>query len=348
MLFALAMTASGAEVTWMPDRLSGAATLRYGGRYERGYLEEQGIRISERRLTEHHVDLGVQFAPVPGAAVTVDLAMTPSWLWRYPNARQMLLEPVDGGGSYVFSPDPVDAEPVDVKGGGIEGVWLGLALAPFSEAFDLGQRVTWRFDVAYRTGNKSNNRWTFVDGKRGGGPGGSALKVQGAFSRRGGSAEPYVRGSFVKENKVTVDLTDGQGNTIATGLELQPASTAEILGGTEVISSDRDGTRTAMDFQLGFRYRTWEDVPSGLLLPNVIEASKTIPVTHSESLQGLATMGLNLVFSDIVRTTTGARFEYTVPHTQEHVYDVQTSPDTFGVGWYFSITGTLGPDDLSP
>lgn len=331
----------------MPDRLHVAASLKYDGRYERGYLEEQGIRVAGRRITEHGLDLGLQIAPIRGAAVTLDLAMTPRWLWRYPDARQMLLEPVDGGGSYQFATDPdPGGDPVDVSGGGITGVWLGAAFSPFSEAFDLNHRVTWRFDVGYRTASK-NHRWSYTDGKRGGALGSSAIKVQGAFSRMGGAAEPYVRARYIKESKVTTDLVDATGTVVASGIELHPASSIEILGGSEVIASkSENGNRTAADFQIGFRYHTWEDLPSGLLLPNVIDASKTIPVTRSERIQGIAGMGVNLVFSDIVRTTTGARFEYTLPHTLEHVYDVQTSPDTFAVSWYFTITGAIGADDL--
>lgn len=350
MLIALAMTASAAEVTWTPEKLHVAASVNYRGSFEFGYLEEQAIRVSQRRFTEQNVDLGLQFSPIPGATLTLGLATTPSWLWRFPQARQMLLEPVDGGGSYVFADQaPEDTEPVGTNGGGINGAWVGAAFSPFSEAFDLGHRVTWRLDVAYRTGNKNKNRWAVVDGKRGGAMGGSAIKIAGAFSRRGGAAEPYVRGTWLKENKVTVDVTDAQGTVIAPGLEIDPADSVEILGGTEVIASENalTHTRTAVDFNLGFRYRTWEDLPSGFLLPNVIEASKAITVTHSERVQGLAGMGLNLVFSDTVRTTTGARFQYTLPHTEEHIYDVQTSADTFGVAWYFSITGTLGANDVA-
>ena len=150
----------------------------------------------------------------------------------------------------------------------------------------------------------------------------------------------------MQEGRVTVDLTDDSGTVLTPEVELNPASRVELLGGTEVIANERDGTRTAVDFQLGFRYHTWEDVPSGMYLPNVIEASKAIAITRSERVSGPFGMGVNLVFSDLLRTQTGARFEYTLPYTVEHVYDVQTSADTFGVAWYFNLIGTLGADDL--
>ena len=355
-LLALASPAEAADVTWTPERLHGAAGVRYDGSYTWGWLsEDDGIDadvdptpddvVSGRRITEHNVDLGIQFTPIDGITAVIDLSLSPSWLWRYPDAKQMLIEPVEGGGSYVFadSPDPA-ADPVDVRGGGINGVWLGLALSPFNERFQQNHKVTWRLDAAFRPGRPNNNRWVLDEGSRGGSPGGTALRLSGAFSRRGGSAEPYVRGRFQQEGRVEVELASPDG-TAAT-VELRPASHVELLGGTEVLASQRTEVETAIDFHLGFRYFTWEDLPSGMLLPNVIDAGKTIAVTRSERVQGLAGMGLNLRFSDVVRTSTGARFQYTVPHRLEHIYDVRTSPDTFGVAWYFSITGTLGPDEL--
>lgn len=333
-----------AEVTRMPSALEGSAGIRYSGSAGFGGLVEAGERIADRRTVRHDVDFALELAPIDGVALTLGLSMTPGWSWKYPDARAMLLEPVEGGGSYAFG--EVQADSPTVQGGGTNGIWLGLGVTPFSEAFEQNHKVTWRLDGSFRTGNKKN-RWTVIDGKRGAAPGGTALRLSGAFSRRGGPAEPYLRARWHKESKVTTDVVDMDGVVWATGLELRPASTVDLLGGTEIIAAENGESVTTVDVFIGFGYRSWEDVPSGLLLPNVIDASKGIAVTHGETIQGIAGLGLNIQYTRNLRSSAGARFEYALPHTQEHVYDVATSPDSFGIGWYVSITGVLAVDDLS-
>lgn len=337
--------AGAAEVSWMPDALEGAATLRYAGLLERGGLEEQGTRISGRRTIEHRVLIGAELSPYRGIALNVAVSTVPAWAWGYSGARQMLLEPVEGGGSYLNAPTDPNADP-GITGGGIEGVWIGGAVAPLSEAFSKNHKVTWRMDLAVRTAS-GQNRWTLKDGgKRGGGPGGSAVKLAGAFSKRSGPADGYIRAVWQREGKVVTDVVDEAGTTWATGLTVRPASRVELLGGTEVVTGDGTDVRVAFDVHAGFGYRTWEDIPSGLLLPNVLEASRGTAVTHSETVDGLLGMGFHLRFVDNVRVSLGGRFAYVLPHTQENVYAVRTTADTVGFGWTFALTGVLGRDDF--
>jgi hypothetical protein len=342
-----ASLAGAAEVSWMPEALEGSAQLRYGGRLERGGLTEGAVRVADRRVLEHRLDVNLQFAPIRGLAVTLGFAHVPSWSFSYPNARPMLVEPVDGGGSYLYG-EPIDADPaVGVSGRGLEGIWLGAAVAPFSETYDKGHRTTWRLDLGVRPGAKGNTRWSATDGTRGAAPGGTAIRMIGAFSRRAGPADGYLRVAWQREGKAAVDVVDELGTAWVSGLAVQPASTVELLGGTEVVAITDDGARTAVDVHVGFGYRTWEDLPSGILLPNVIDAARTIPVTHSESVNGLAGLAVHVRFTHNVRVSLGGRFEYVLPHTQEHVYDVQTTADTFGASWTAGVTGVLGKDDVS-
>lgn len=346
MLLLLA-SAGAAEVTTMPDRLGGALEVRYRGQVEFGSLLEGTQVVSKRQIQEHHVDAKLEFSPLAGAALVVGLEGTAAWKWSYPSARTMVLEPVDGGGSYEFGePDP-DAPPYERKGSGVAGVWLGAAFSPFSERLFPKQRASWRFDVGVRPGNKKSNRWTVgQNGQRGASMGGNAVRLSGAFSQRSGLAEPYVRAVYQNEGKVTVALADEDGPR-APAFTVKPASWVEVIGGTSILGNKDSPGTTSFDIHVGATYRTWEDLPSGMLLPNVLDAAKTIPSTHSETISGLVGMGTWLAFGKNVGMSLGARFVYTVPNRQEHLFDVTTSPDTFGVQWHAALRGTLSKADFS-
>ena len=340
------LTASAAEVTAFPAPIGGSVEVQYRGRVEIGGLNEGDQRIADRRVQQHDIDATVEFSPFKGAAVVIGLEVTPSWSWRYPNARTMLLEPVDGGGSYLFSEPDTEGEPYTVKGGGLTGVWLGAAFAPFSEKLFPKQKVSWRVDFGVRPGNKKSNRWTYKNGKRGAGPGTTGIRIATAFSRRGGVAEPYVRMRYQHEGKAEIELVDANGTVTNPAFVVDPASTVEIIGGTGVLASKLQKDPSFFDVHLGAIYRTWEDLPSGMLLPNVIGAAKAVPVTHSESITGVFGIGVNLAFGPNVSADLGVEGTYTVPHRQEHLFDVTTSPDTFGVNWHVGIKGTLSKADL--
>ena len=338
--------ASAAEVTTMPDRLGGALEVRYRGRIEVGSLVEGTQTIAKRKIQEHHVDVDLEFAPIAGAAVVLGLEATPSWNWSYPDARTMTLEPVGGGGSYEFGePDP-EAPVYTRKGSGLAGVWIGAAFSPFSERLFPKQRGSWRFDVGVRPGSKKSNRWTVNNGKRGASMGGNAVRLSGAFSQRSGLAEPYVRAVYQNEGKVTVALADEQGPT-APEFTVKPASSVEITGGTSILGNKDSPGTTSFDIHIGAAYRTWEDLPSGMLLPNVLASAKAVPATHSETVTGLFGMGTWLAFGKNIGMSLGAEFTYTVPNRQEHLFEVTTSPDTFGVQWHAALRGTLSRADFA-
>jgi len=338
----LPATSWSAEVTDMPGELNGVASLTYGGFAEYGALVEDGVNVSKRRVSRHDLNYKIQFAPVTGAALYIDIDHTPSLRYAFPDSNAMLIEPVNGGGSYVGG-EPAKDVP-SVAGGGLNGVWIGAAFQPFSEHYDrFDQQSTWRLDAAFRTGSANRNLWTAPNGSRGSAPGGTALRLSGAVSTEMGIGNPYVSTVWVQENKVTVDLIDEGGITHAKGVELNPASTIQFRGGIEVIGYEEPtrGTRAAVDFFLGMGYRSWEDIASGVYLPDVLEGSKQIAVTAAEQVNVLAGIQVDYHVNDKVRARTGPDFRFHTPFRPEHVYDARTKPDHIGVGWMFRIEGAL-------
>ena len=332
--------AHAAEVTDMAPATGVMFGAHYGGSALSGDLVEAGEVISARRITRHDLDLRAEFAPIDGFAITLALATTPSWVFRYPDAREMIVEPATGEGSYLAG-DPF-AEAPEIKAGGLQGVWVGAAFAPFAERYETADsQSTWRLDVGFRPGSKTSNLWTAPKGKRGVAPGGSALRLAGAFSSDLGLASPYLSVDYQRESGVEVDIIDEAGTEWAKGLALKPASTVRTRGGVEITAyEDPDlGSTFAFDLYIGGGYRSWEDVASGVYLPSVLASSRQVPVTVGDHMTGLAGLGIDYHVSDNVRGRTGLEFRYHTPFRVEHVYDVRTSGNSWELGWTLTVQG---------
>ncbi len=331
--------AIAAEVTDVAPRLGMLAGLAYGGSSLNGGLTEDGVRVADRRISRHDLDLLAEFAPTTGLAVTLRVQITPSMLFSYPNARSMVIEPLDGSGSYLAG-DP-SAETPTVKASGVAGVWLGVAAAPFSELTGPANRSSWRLDFAVRTPSPKRNLWSAPGGTRGVSPGGTAIRLAGAFSVDRGVGNPYLSTAWQRENAVKVDVTDEAGVAWAQALQLNPADEFRIRGGIEIVALDREdtSTRVAVDPSIGVGYRSWEDVASGVYLPNVLEGARAIPVTVGDQLLATVGLGLDLHLNESVRARTGLDFEYRTPFRVEHVYPVSTTPDTWQIGWSVKFQG---------
>jgi len=340
------LSALSAEVTEMPKELVGLGSLTYGGFAEFGALSEDGVKVGKRRISRHDLSYKLQFSPITGVAILLDIDHTPSLKYTYPDSNNMLIEPVDGGGTYLGG-EPSNNVPT-VSAGGLNGVWIGAAFQPFNERYEkFDQQSTWRLDFAFRTGSSNRNLWTAPNGSRGSAPGGSAVRLTGAVSTEMGIGNPYVQTTYVKENKVTVDLTDEDGVTHAKGVDLSPASSVNFRGGIEVIGYDEPSTETraAVDFFVGMGYRSWEDIGSGVYLPDVLPGSKRIAVTAGEHINVMTGINVDYHVNDKVRARVGPDFRFHTPFRPEHVYNAQTTPDHIGIGWVFRIEGVL---DASP
>ncbi|MFT4626025.1 MAG: hypothetical protein ACI8PZ_004696 [Myxococcota bacterium] len=338
-------SASAAEVTDLPPERGALVRLSYEGTHTTGGLEEEGERISERRVTRHDLFWQAEVSPARGLAANIGLEHSAGFTFRYPDARPMIFEPTTGAGTYLFSRPNGDAE---VDAAGVTGVWLGLAATPYSELFDKQHLATWRFDVALRPGSPKRNLWTAKNGKRGPAPGGTGIRLAGAFSRDLGVGNPYMQFEYLHEGAVTVDLEDEEGKVYARRVELKPASTVEVTGGVEIVAwrQAETGQRASADLSLTAGYRTWQDVGSGVLLPNVLDGSRQIAITEGEAIYVRGRIGADVHAMDAVRTRLGATLGWQTPTRPEHVYQVTTTPGTVTIGWFLTVEGRAPFSDL--
>lgn len=342
----LVVGAFAAEVTDLAPEMGVVASLGYTGSAVSGRLVEAGQTVGGRRIGRHDLDLAAEFSPVRGLAVTLDLVYTPSLVFRYPLAREMIIEPLSGSGSYLTG--ELSAETPTVRASGLDGLWVGVAASPISEAYGNDQRATWRLDAGLRTPSRGRNLWTAPNGRRGAATGSSAFRLAGAFSTERGVSSPWLRAEWVHESQVKVDVIDEAGVQWATDLPLRPASTFTTDIGVELLAfRDPDtGTETAIDLWLGAGYRSWEDIATGVYLPNVLDGARSIPVTTGDTVTARAGAAVNVHAGERVRVRGGLTLGYRVPYRLEHVYDVRTSGDTFELGWslVFSGVGSLDGD----
>ncbi|TNE91989.1 MAG: hypothetical protein EP330_03280 [Deltaproteobacteria bacterium] len=330
-LLLLPSSALAAEVTDMPTALRGDVNIDYVGAISSTGIEEAGEIYARRQNARHELRWGVEFAPADGLAITLAADTTPYVGQTWKSATSMGYDPVRETGTYTVGSDiTVDK----IQGRGFNGIWIGAALQPFNEAWRRNHQTTWRIDLAYRTGNKNATFWTEDgDGWRGAAPGGPAYKLSGAFSADNGAANPYVVGTFKHEGRVTVDVADASGTVVAPSLRIQPGTDFDLIGGIEVVGyRDADTQdRFAVDLRLGVGYRSYRLMPSGLYLPDVLDASKSLLVTQDDRLVARAGMGFDTHIRKYVSIRVGGDFVYNMPYRIEHLYEARTSGNSYTV-----------------
>lgn len=341
---ALPSVGLGAEVTDLPPQFRGDVHVRYDGAFDQVGIEEDGVTYGLRNHLTHDVTIKLEAAVYQGVALYIALPIEASWRIWYPTgtdgvpaARQMLYEPVSGQGTYVKG-QPLEVAP-DLSGSGLQGVWIGVAGAPFREDYHRGVPITSRFDVAVRT--PARNQTMYGQG-RGAAPGGVGLLVAGAFSADRGIAEPYLRLAYQGELASDVEVTYADGSSGGT-LRLRPASTVSATVGAELVAMDNPttGSRFAFDLSLGMTYRSWSDVASGFWLPSVLPTSMGIPVTQGETVMVHGGAAIDVDITRYVGLRLGATGTYFTPYRIEHVYPMRTDGQSFAMSWTAGLVGRI-------
>lgn len=322
MILLTPLAALAAEVTEMPAVMAADVDVEWQGDWGFGRLTEAGDLVGKYKTTRQDLVLAPEFSPIAGLSIKLGLPYTPSWSLQWTEARRMAYDSDTGSGSMR---DGAAVDAPALRGSGGTGVWMGVGLSPFNETFSLGQQSTWRIDAAFRLPTP-NSRWEDVDGKRGAGNGGAAWRVAAAFSTERGPSTPWMRFVATGDAPVTVAGVDGSG--AATELVVRPGTSAVLSTGIEIAASEDREKHTATRFtvEAAFGYQSWSDVPSGLFLPSVLDASQGLVVTRGETM--FAQGGLGFVLD--VHANFGIRFgggaSYAMPYRVESPYPVLAGP----------------------
>jgi hypothetical protein len=335
-LLLAATAALAADATSLAPFKRGDVELRHDSQLESMRLVEAGETVGERMTATHHLTLGADFSFAPGAALFVDLPIYFSDRVAFASGREMTFDPNTDSGTYIDA-SALDIDPFDkpgVQGSGVGGVWVGLHGTPFSQDFARRDRATLLLELAFRTPDKTNFWTADESGKRGAGPGASALRLGMAASTTLRNTEPYTAFAWERVGALSTDVRDETGALLASAMEIDPASSATATVGTETtVWRDADsGGQVSLDFHLDLGYRSWQDIPSGLYLPSVLDASRTVPVTQSDAvfLEGGAGMHYRII--EYVQLGLGGTVGTISPYRIEHPYAVSSGVGTLGWG----------------
>jgi hypothetical protein len=323
--------ALAAEVTTIPPFLRADIQVQYDLGLETGHLDQDEQTVGQRLIMAHDLVYEVAFGAAPGVAVFTTLPQNVATNVTYPSANAMIYDPSAQAGTMIGT-DPLDPTPT-VTGSGFEGAWFGIRGTPFSEAFPTrGNRATWLVEGAFQAPD-ATNFWTAGDGKRGGGPGGSAWLLRTAFSTTRGVSQPYVDFSYLARNTFETDLYDPDGTLLASAVTLNPGNVAQVLAGTELVASDNKEAhrRVAFDLRLGFSYHSWRTIQSGVLLPSILEGSEAVAVTEGEFSTVGAGFGFYYQAFEYLQFNLRGDASYVTPHNIEHPYPIFTGGNTLDV-----------------
>lgn len=327
------------DVTDLPPVYRGDLTIAYDGMVESDRLVESGESVGERTLAEHRMSYRLSASVVTGAGLVLELPHYLASSVSFAEGRQMEFDPLDDDGTLVGTA-PLGRQP-SAKGAGLGGTWIGVRGAPFhQEAFDIRRdRFSWVLEAGYRFQDKSNFWSTGEGNARGAGPGASALRLKSAWSTTHRMTSPYLQTTLVRTGRVTTTVTDATGSTSAQAVVVRPASTLALDAGAEVLLSEygEEGGRVVLDLRSQLRYDSWQDVPSGLYLPSVLDASRASIVTQDETLSLRGGMGVNWRMVEYLQLNLGGGAGFTSPHQPEHLYEVTT-----GLGaWHWYVSTSL-------
>jgi len=242
---------------------------------------------------------------------------------RFTDAQEMAYDPRLENGTMVGTaslPDR-DAE----RGTGMGGVWIGLKGAPMHR--DLytrrNDRVSWVLDAGYRFRDETNF-WSYGPrGKRGAGAGAPAFRFQAAASTKHRIAEPYLQATLLRSGRITMDVVDQNDQVVASGVEFRPASTVDgVLGVQYTVAEYGQGAMVAVDMHSYFGYSTWQDIPSGLMLPSVLDSSAQLPATMSEATRIGVGGGVNYRFIEYLQLNVRGNIGVNSGGRVEHFYPV--------------------------
>lgn len=318
--------ALAADATDIAPFLRGDVVVDYSFSAENARLLEDDTLVGRRDTQEGLLTLGGNFSFAPGAAIFFDLPYYTGSKITYADATDMAIDPNSDSGTMVDT-ELLDPQP-ELYGKGMGGTWIGLRGTPFSEELfsRRGDKVTWMLEASYRFADKSSF-WATTDGARGAGPGSAAFRLGTTFSTTIGPSQPYVGLSMTR----SVPLRNLDGTGLQADQLIQTASSLDLLVGTELVAVDRadTGARFAVDLHGAFGLRSWQDIPSGTLLPSVLDASSTLVATEGEHSYLNGGLALKYRVFEWAQLDLGGDVGFVMPHQVEHFYPIETGMGTF-------------------
>ncbi|TVQ94593.1 MAG: hypothetical protein EA397_01515 [Deltaproteobacteria bacterium] len=333
MLTLLLGLATASNETELPPAFRGDVSVAYEARPSSIGLAEDtddgSVRVGRRHDLEHGLNVRAIFAPADGFAVFGGFEHLPLRQIRFAEGRRMLQDPATGRPSSAMGPSL--HEPPQLQGRGLLGWWVGVAFAPLAEREHPEERpapVSYRIDLALRSA-PDRTFWEVNDaGIRGPGEGGPTLHASAAFSKETRVGIPYARATFEWTTPRRVTTLDGFGDPV--DLRVAPGQRVDVRGGVELplTRESRATTQVRLDLSTGVGYRSEAQLPSGVLLPDVLVASQQDPVTRAAHLGWHGGLAFDVEIAEPAALRLWTRAFWALPYQLEHPYAVRTTADS--------------------
>ena len=293
-------------------------------------LFEANSQIGTRQIIDNQSRLDVEFGALDILSLRLTLPYTYT-NYRFPTAQEMSFSPrTDTGSSIGGSELSVD----DRIGKGLTGSFVGLRLYPFEGNFydNRNHRGAWRLELGYRIPDATHFYTVNDNNQRGSGPGAGAFYFGGTFVGKARIGRPYIQSDFTLSSRWSGDIRDTNGQTLISNTNIRPASIAQAQAGSEVpVYQDKaNDSEVALHFYGRFRYQSWMDIPSGIVLPQILPTTEDLIVTQTEQSSFHTGFGLNMHFITYYNIQLYSEFGLYSPQVLEHVYDTNTNG---GLSW---------------
>jgi hypothetical protein len=314
--------ATAANVTEAPGALQGNIGIHNEWSASLSTLYEAEEVVGKSRFLGSSVAMVGEFGIMDSLSLSMKIPYNYQKLF-FSQTHVMEFEPSISTGTYLGSEEGAK---VRRAGQSLGGIWFGLNALPFHERIhsDRGDTVSWKVGIGYKLRAQHNFLSPSEDGSRGGNLGASALTLHTAFSKHTSIGQPYLTMDLELCSPWNDDIRNEKGKVVIKNAKIDPANHADFRAGAEVFAWEDTalGHHLGLDFYGKFGYEGWQDVPSGIYLPSVLESTEDMVVTQTERMYAQGGLGLNFQLYTLSFLRLYGEMGVMSPQVIEHVYQV--------------------------
>lgn len=316
--------AEAGTFTDAPGALQGDISIQNSFLQTRDSLYQSEELVGSRKMMNDHVNVVLLFGLLDFMSLKTNFPVGFQSV-SFQDVHQMQFEPLEEIGTYINTPATEDYK---ISGSGLEGIELSLHFYPFHKKIfnERGDTGNWNVGILYRAPDNTNFYSPSESGKRGSGVGAQGFGLETSFSKRKQHLEPYLQIKGLKSSAFDGSIRTASGKTLKQSTEFQPASTVDIRGGSEffVWEDVAMASYVTVDLFGEYHYQSFQQIPSNIYLPNVLETTWDNIITQTEVISFQGGIGTNVQLNSVYGMSLAGKVGYASPQQVEHIYPVNT------------------------
>ena len=307
-----------------PGALQGDVALRHTYQSMRDSLYESDLLVGKRQQIYNDTSLSLKMGLLDFMSFEAVLPFGIDTI-GFTESYEMKYDPKSRTGSYLDTPT---IEDFNRTGNGLEGIQLGLYFYPFHTKIysNRGDVGNWQMGFIYRSPDKSNFYAPDETGARGSGVGAQGFGLHTAFSKKQRGVEPYLSVRAIRSGQWTGEIRDDNGQLYENQATIEPAHTVDFRGGTEIYLQDDVALASYVTLDLfgQYKYSSFQAIPSGTFLPNILETTKDTIITQTELVSIQGGIGTNVQINSLYGIRLSGQAGFLSPQRVEHIYEIST------------------------